>query len=348
MTEKEIHQHRKDEHLSLAVKYWKKGLETPSGLGFQDLRLVPQALPEIALNEVDLSVPIFGGRFDFPFYIEAMTGGSAHGDKLNEQLAEIAANQHLALAVGSQSIALKFPELAAGFARVREINPTGFIFANIGAGHGLEQAKRAVDMLKANALEIHINTAQELTMKENEGDRSFYWLENIHEIAEKLDVPVIVKEVGFGISRGIFEQLKQTAVSAVNVGGKSGTDFAWIEHQRGGDFELIGHGFTTVESLLEAQFAKTQLPVIATGGIRCAEDVFKSQILGAILVSSAGFILQNLIQDGPDKVEQILENWKSDLTKFYTLFGVKNLTELSKIETLYSADMRAFIEQRNF
>ena len=103
------------------------------------------------------------------------------------------------MAVGSQSIALKFPELAAGFSEVRKIHSSGFLFANIGAGHSLENAKRAVDMIEANALEIHVNTAQELPM--DEGDREFYWLENINEIASQLEVPVIVKEVGFGISQ---------------------------------------------------------------------------------------------------------------------------------------------------
>lgn len=128
-----------------------------------------------------------------------MTGGTERADKINAQLAEIAKNQHLAMAVGSQSIALKFPELAAGFSEVRKIHSSGFLFANIGAGHSLENAKRAVDMIEANALEIHVNTAQELPM--DEGDREFYWLENINEIASQLEVPVVVKEVGFGISQ---------------------------------------------------------------------------------------------------------------------------------------------------
>ena len=111
------------------------------------------------------------------------------------------------MAVGSQSIALKYPELAEGFRQVRQHNPKGFIFANMGAGHSLENAQKAVEMLSADALEIHINTGQELVMKDSEGDRLFYWLENINRIAENLDVPVVVKEVGFGMSQKCLSSL---------------------------------------------------------------------------------------------------------------------------------------------
>lgn len=215
--EKAIHQHRKDEHLSLAIKYWREQRNKTAGLTFSDLRLIPNTLPEIALEDIKLSSNFLGASFEFPFYIEAMTGGTPRADKLNAQLAQIAKSQGLAMAVGSQSIALKYPELAAGFKNVRALHPSGFLFANLGAGHSLENAKRAVEMIEANALEIHVNTAQELPM--DEGDRAFRWLDNINEISEKLEVPVIVKEVGFGMSQQTFKQLSETAVSAINIGG---------------------------------------------------------------------------------------------------------------------------------
>ncbi|GAB2026606.1 type 2 isopentenyl-diphosphate Delta-isomerase [Lactovum odontotermitis] len=345
-TEKIKHQHRKDEHLSLAQKYWRDG--RPGGNGLEDVRLIPNNLPEISMDEVDISAELFGHRFEKPFYIEAMTGGSLRGDKINTQLAEIAKNQHIAMAVGSQSIALKYPELAAGFAKVREIHKDGFLFANIGAHHELEAAKRAVDMIEANALEIHVNAIQELAMPDNEGDRDFYWLDNINEIASKLDVPVIVKEVGFGMSQRTFEQLEQTAVSAINVGGRGGTNFAWIEKHRAAPFSLFldEQGLTLAESLLEAKFARTSKDLIATGGIQYADQIVKAQILGAGLVSSAGSILANLTENGADYVELVLEGWASDLTRFYTLLGARNWTELEKSELIYSGQLAGFIEQR--
>ena len=322
---KEQHQHRKDEHLSLAVKFWGQLEQSQS---FSKIRLLPNALPEIALSEVDISRELFGRRFASPFYIEAMTGGTAKTDTINAQLAEIAKNQNLAMAVGSQSIALKYPELAAGFAQVRELNPNGFIFANLGAGHSLEDAERAVDMLQADALELHINAAQELTMREGEGDRSFYWLDNIHEIASKLDVPVVVKEVGFGMAEQTFQQLEETAVAAINVGGTGGTDFAWIESHRGGRQLLDNYGLSTEDSLRQAK-ANTK-PLIATGGIDSAQKVLYAQLLGARLASSAGFVLFNLVKKGPDYLETLLMDWKSDLVKLYALIGARRPEDLKR------------------
>ena len=343
--EKDIHQHRKDEHLSLAIKYWKEGRNQTSGLAFSDLRLIPNTLPELAIDDIDLTTELFGAKFDFPFYIEAVTGGTERCDKINQQFAQVAKNQNLAMAVGSQSIALKFPELASGFKKVREINPNGFLFANLGAGHSVENAKRAVDMISADALEIHVNTAQELPM--DEGDRSFYWLENINEIATKLEVPVVVKEVGFGISQKTFRQLSETAISAINVGGNGGTNFAWIERRRGKNgFNIDEFGLSTVESLFEAKFADNKKPLIATGGISCAQDILKSLILGAKMTSSAGFILSVLMESGSEAVEQMLKNWKQDLEKLCVLTGSKSLTELQTVELLYSTNTLNFIQQR--
>lgn len=344
-SEKEIHQHRKDEHLSLAYKYWKEERNQTLGLTFSDVRIIPNTLPELSTEKVELSSKVFGQDFEFPFYIEAMTGGGERADKINQTLAEISKNQHLAMAVGSQSIALKFPELAAGFKEVRKIHSSGFLLANLGAGHSLENAKRAVEMIEANALEIHVNTAQELPM--DEGDREFYWLENINEIASQLEVPVIVKEVGFGISQKTFKELAKTAVSGINVGGAGGTNFAWIERKRSKNgFDLDDFGFSTLESLLEAKTAENTKSLVATGGISSAQDIFKSLILGADLASSAGFILKNLMQIGPEKVEEILEQWKQDLNKLFVLTGSKNIAESHNVDLLYSAKMLDFIQQR--
>ena len=240
---------------------------------------------------------------------------------------------------------MKFPELAAGFSEVRKIHSSGFLFANIGAGHSLENAKRAVDMIEANALEIHVNTAQELPM--DEGDREFYWLENINEIASQLEVPVIVKEVGFGISQKTFKALAKTAVSGINIGGAGGTNFAWIERKRSKNgFNLDEFGLSTLESLLEAKMADNRKSLIATGGITSAQEIFKSLILGADLSSSAGFILKNLMQTGPEKVEEVIEQWKQDLNKLFVLTGSKNIEECRKVELLYSTNMLNFIQQR--
>lgn len=342
---KEVHGHRKDEHLSLGLKYWREGRNHSEFSSA--LRLVPNGLPEISLEEVDLSVSLFQHEFDFPFYIEAMTGGSKKGDQFNLELAEIAASQKIAMAVGSQSIALKYPELEEGFRQVRRHNPQGFIFANMGAGHTLENAQKAVDMLSANALEIHINTGQELVMKDGEGDRAFYWLENLHHIAENIDVPVVVKEVGFGMSQKMFKQLSETAIAGINIGGKGGTNFAWIESARGqSTLNLMDYGFTGPESLIEAQLAQNKKPLIATGGVSSSIDILNAQLLGATLVSSAGYVLWLLRTQGPQAVAEIFSQWKDELTKLYTLVGARDLTDLSLVEFIYDKKLKYFIDER--
>ncbi|MEY8444155.1 type 2 isopentenyl-diphosphate Delta-isomerase [Lactococcus ileimucosae] len=342
---KEIHSHRKDEHLSLALKYWKEGRSRSEFSSA--LRLVPNGLPEISTKEVDLSLALFGHKFEYPFYIEAMTGGSKRGNKLNLELAEIAASQNIAMAVGSQSIALKYPELEEGFRQVRQYNPQGFIFANIGAGHSLENAQKAVEMLSADALEIHINTGQELVMKDSEGDRSFYWLENINDIAENLGVPVVVKEVGFGMSQKMFKQLSQTAVAGINIGGKRGTNFAWIERERGQTTLNLDHyGFTGPESLVEAQLAKNNKPLIATGGVSSSMDILAAQLLGASLVSSAGYVLSVLKAEGSQALDELFSQWKDELVKLYALVGARQFCDLSQVEFIYDQALRHFLEER--
>lgn len=251
------------------------------------------------------------------------------------------------MAVGSQSIALKYPELAEGFRHVRQHNPKGFIFANMGAGHSLENAQKAVEMLSADALEIHINTGQELVMKDSEGDRSFYWLENINRIAENLDVPVVVKEVGFGMSQKMFKQLSQTAISGINVGGKGGTNFAWIESGRGhSTLNLNDFGFTGPESLIEAQLAQNTKPLIATGSIASATDILHAQLLGAPLASSAGHVLSVLHTQGPEALDEMFSHWKDDLTKLYTLVGAREYDDLTGVEFIYDRDLKYFREER--
>ncbi|MFV0555744.1 MAG: type 2 isopentenyl-diphosphate Delta-isomerase [Lactovum sp.] len=344
LTAKDIHQHRKDEHLSLAFKYWKE--KKMSGNGLKNLRFIPTNLAEISEAEINLSVSLFDKKFEKPFYIEAITGGSKRADKINFQLVEIAKNQKIAMAVGSQSIAIKHPELVESFRQIRKNNPSGFLFANLGAGYGVEEAKKVVDMIEADALEIHINLAQELTMKDSEGDRSFYWLENIHNIASQLDCPVIIKEVGFGMSQLTFQELQKTAVAAINIGAKGGTNFAWIERQRAHQLDLDDFGLTVAESLLEAKMSKNKKPLIATGGISTANEIVKSQILGASLSSSAGAILFNLLENGLEETNKYLEKWEKDLRKIYCLLGVRTREELEKVNLLYDDKLRDFIKQR--
>ena len=162
--------HRKDEHLSLATATYQRAHQHHY---FDQVRLIHNALPEMAVKDVDHHVQLADGlQLEWPFYLEAMTGGSNQAAKINRTLAQLASKHHLAMATGSLSVALKEPATRPSFTVVREENPDGIVIANLGADASLENAQTAIDILGANALELHLNAAQELVMPE--GDRDFH------------------------------------------------------------------------------------------------------------------------------------------------------------------------------
>ena len=190
---------RKNEHVSLSENFYKD-----RDSSFKDIHFVHHSFPEMDVTDVDLSTELGDLKFSLPFFINAMTGGSEWTGKLNQKLAIVARETGLAIATGSISAGLKNPEVEDSYKIMRKENPKGLIFANLGVGHGAENAKKAIDLMDADALQIHVNAPQELVMPE--GDREFSnWLENIQEILEQIDVPLIVKEVGFGMSREYCE-----------------------------------------------------------------------------------------------------------------------------------------------
>lgn len=340
------HSHRKDEHLSLAEKFYQDVHLTDP---FDGVRIIHQSLPEISIDDVTTSVNVTDDlSFDWPFYIEAITGGSQRAELVNRRLAKIAARHHIAMACGSQSIALKDPHVQNSFKVVREVNPDGIVIANISAGSSLTQAQAAVDMVAANALELHLNTTQELVMPE--GERSFHWLTNIEQIVNHLSVPVIVKEVGFGMSKETVSKLISVGVTVVNVSGRGGTNFVRIEDRRNHEnsfVDLNDWGQTAVESLLESCQLQDQISFIAGGGVVSALDVIKCGTLGASAVGVAGFFLDQLIHKGDDVLSQIISNWQTEIKRLLVLCGCHNFDELRSVPTVLSSDLRNYIEQRN-
>ena len=338
---------RKDDHIKLACEQYNAHAES----GFEHVRFIPNALPQLALSDVDTSVSVFGEsiKWDTPLYINAMTGGSKKGENINESLARVAAKTGLAMASGSLSAALKNPHLEETFSVIRRFNPNGFVMANVSAGVSAEQAIKAVEILQANALQIHLNAAQELVM--SEGDRDFSaWLNNIEAIVRELDsmkVPVVVKETGCGMSARDVLRLKNVGVRAVDVGGRGGTNFVAIENARRGrksDYEFLDSwGLTTVESLLDiAQCDEilcepcdcadscdsARMQVFASGGVRTPLDVVRSLRLGASAVGVAGEFLHTLINEGEDALVEQIESWKAQIRVIMALLGCKNIEDL--------------------
>ncbi|AYG37365.1 type 2 isopentenyl-diphosphate Delta-isomerase [Lactiplantibacillus pentosus] len=320
--------HRKDEHVSLAEKYYHG--DQPNS--FDQVRIRHDALPETAVADVNLRTTIGQWHWDSPLYIEAMTGGSPHTGELNARLGKIAAACGLPIATGSQSVAIKDPQLADTFSSMRTNNPDGLIFGNLGAGHPLAAAQTAIKMLQADALELHLNVVQEIVMPE--GDRDFHWLANIQTLVQALPVPVIVKEVGFGISKPTMQQLYQAGVRYIDLGGHGGTNFVDIENRRRPQRDMAylhDFGLTTVESLLSVQGHPQDLTIFAAGGIRQPLDVLKALLLGADAVGMAGTVLHALLHHTDEEVIAMLTDWQSQLKRLLALVGATSIADLHQM-----------------
>lgn len=299
MTDPKSITQRKDEHLDIALaQRTLVGAANP----FDRLRFEHCALPELALDEIDLSAPFLGRTFALPFLISSMTGGPARGAQINENLAQAAEALRIPLAVGSQRIAIEGAGAAGINSHLRDHAPTAAIWANLGAaqlvqGYGLDEAERAMDMIGADALIIHLNPLQEAVQPG--GDRNWRGvLAAIGALAGKLSRPVVVKEVGFGISAPVAARLAEAGVAAVDVAGVGGTSWAAIEAHRAQDAderavaEAFGNwGLTTPEALKTVRQACPKLPLIGSGGVRDGVDAAKAIRLGADLVGQAGGVL---------------------------------------------------------
>ena len=337
------HAKRKNEHLSLAEKFYQPAHQEHP---FDQVRLIPNALPEMAPSEVDPATSVAGLHLQWPFYFEAMTGGSQQAKVINAALSNVAQQTDLAIATGSLSTMFKLPQFNDSFSIVRTNHPTGIVIANLSAKATVQKAQQAIDLLQADALEIHLNVAQETVMPE--GDRDFHWLNNIKKLVQSLSVPVIVKEVGFGMSKETLHQLQQIGVQTVNVSGRGGTNFVQIEDRRNHDQEftdLHDWGLTTPEALFEAH-AVPNIQVIASGGVSSPLDVIKAGVLGAHAVGVAGFFLHKYYTDGENGLLATVKDWQTEIVRIMTMLSCRHFDELSKVPYVLKPQLLSYIQQR--
>lgn len=324
---------RKNEHLSLFEKYYDPNQKND----FDEIRLIPKLIPELALKDVDISTNCLNYHFSHSFFINAMTGGSDKAREINTQLANLSRKYDLAMAVGSQKIGIIDKTTQDSFTVVRDINPNGFIIANLSANQSLDNIKEAIKMIGANAIQLHVNSPQELVNKE--GDRDFYLLRHLNEIVTKVDKPIILKSVGFGMSPADIKQLIKIGIKNFDVSGMGGTNFIKIENQQNflQDWNYLeDFGLSTVESLMGARNLKANL--IASGGIRNPLDVVKSFVLGAKLVGVSGTFIHLLIKKDPEKLSILIEDWIDMIPKIMLMIGQKSL--LKAQNTSYIASQK--------
>ncbi len=277
---------RKKEHLTLCTV---EDVESGSA-GFEDIHFVHNALPEVSKATLDTTATFLGNQFSNPIFIAGMTGGHPETTRVNAALAEAAEQLNIGIGVGSQRAAIENPKLIESFSIVREQAPHAFVVANIGAlqikEYDLEIIDRLIEMVDANALAIHLNFLQEAIQPEGNTNAEGC-LNAIESVSQSARVPVIAKETGAGISRDVAKMLEGAGVSAIDVGGAGGTSWAKVEAYRAYHdpmLERLGAvyeswGIPTAVSVLEA----SNLPTIATGGIRNGLQVAKSIALGASL-----------------------------------------------------------------
>ena len=266
----------------------------------EHVKLVHNALPEIDYDDIDLSTTFLGRRFSAPLIIDSMTGGTDEATVINGRLGELAEKYGFGMGLGSQRAGLKSEELASTYAIARKNAPNAFLIANIGGaqlakGLTVDDAKKIVKMIRANALVVHLNPLQELVQPEGEPKYAGV-LARISELVKNMDIPVIVKEVGAGISREVATKLEMAGVSAVNVAGAGGTSWAGVEKVRAemmkNDIKKhLGElfwdwGIPTAASLVQARRA-VKLPLIASGGLRNGLEVAKCVALGASMAAMA-------------------------------------------------------------
>ena len=311
--------------------------------GFDRYRFSHTCLPEIDLQEVDLTTTFFNKKLNYPLLISSMTGGTEAAQIINYRLAEAAQNHRLAMGVGSQRIAVENPATAETFA-IRQIAPDALLFANLGAvqlnyTYGLEQCLQVVDILEADALILHLNPLQECIQPR--GDINFKGLlAKIALLCRMIPVPVIVKEVGNGISAVMAQKLIEAGVSAIDVAGAGGTSWAKVESERAENSlqRRLGRtfadwGIPTADCLVEIKNADLNVPLIASGGLRNGLEVAKAIALGANLAGLAFPFLQ-AADRSPEALEELVQILIAEIKTVLFCTGNKNLLQLQQSSML--------------
>lgn len=312
--------------------------------GFDKYHFRHTCLPEIDLQDIDLSTQFLNKKLNYPLLISSMTGGTEQAKLINYRLAEVAQNHGLAMGVGSQRVAVEKPETADTFA-IRKIAPSALLFANLGAvqlnyTYGLEQCLKVVDILEADALILHLNPLQECIQPR--GDVNFKGLLNkIEHLCKVIPVPVIAKEVGNGISAEMAQKLVNVGVSAIDVAGAGGTSWAKVESERAENNlqRRLGQtfadwGIPTADCLVEIKESIPNVPLIASGGLRNGLEVAKAIVLGAELGGLAFPFLQ-AADRSEEALEELVQVLVAEIRTVLFCTGNQTLKQLQQSATLY-------------
>ncbi len=329
---------RKSDHIRINLR---EDVQSAITTGLEKYRFEHQALPECNLEDVDTQTIFLNKSLAAPILISSMTGGSVEAAQINLILAEAAEQTQIAMGLGSQRAAIEHPELAYTF-QVRQVAPHILLFANLGAiqlnyRYGIDECKKAVEMIEADALVLHLNPLQEALQPE--GDTRFENLiDKIAMVCHSLPVPVIVKEVGWGISQRTAKMLIEAGVAAIDVAGAGGTSWSQVEMYRARSesaahiaSHFIDWGIPTAECIKTIRALHPSLPIIASGGLRNGIEIAKCLALGANLGAMASPFLKAAARSLADTIETINE-LKREIQITMFAAGVKSIEELRNLQ----------------
>lgn len=308
--------------------------------GLESFFFMHEALPELDFASISTETEIFGKKVSTPLFISSMTGGTGRANRINRILAETAEEVGMAMGLGSQRAAIEDAQLAESF-RVRQYAPTVPIFANVGVvqlnyGFGVDEMEAAVDMCQADALFLHLNVLQEAVQPE--GDRNWSGLlPKIETICRQLSVPVIAKEVGWGISVSTAKRLIDAGIAAIDVAGAGGTSWSQVEMYRAETARdrriagaFIDWGIPTAHSLRYCRSVSNDLPLFASGGIRNGIEIAKCVALGARLVGIAGDFLKAAVEGDTAGGVEFAQTVTEELKVAMLAAGAGSIEALSK------------------
>jgi len=333
-----MHNQRKSEHLRILLEEDVRFRNLTTGL--ERYHFIHQALPEISRDHIDLSATLLGKHLSAPLIVSSMTGGTEEAETINKNLALAAQIHGLGMGVGSQRAALEEPNLSHTY-QVRDVAPDILLLANLGAvqlnyGYGVEHCQRAVEMIEADGLILHLNPLQEALQPEGNTDFSGL-LAKIEKVCRELSVPVIVKEVGWGISEQVARRLADCGVAAIDVAGAGGTSWSEVEMHRA-DSETLRRiaaafadwGIPTAESIQMVRRAAPEVTLIASGGIRTGVEAAKSIALGADAAALATPFLKPATVS-PEAVGEKIGKILEELRTAMFCVGARNLQELKGV-----------------
>ena len=334
---------RKSDHIRINLE---QDVQFPNlSTGLERFRFIHQAVPELNLAEIDTSLTLFEKKMGAPLLISSMTGGTDIAQRINENLAQVAQKHSIAMGLGSQRAAIEDPNLAFSY-QVRKFAPDILLFANLGAvqlnySYGLDECQRAVEMIEADALILHFNILQEAVQPE--GDTNFSGLlHKVKQVCEKLPVPVIAKEVGWGFSEKNARDLANAGVTAIDVAGSGGTSWSEVEYYRAPTAShariaasFADWGIPTSEAIQYAVTGAPNLPVIASGGLRNGIDIAKCIALGAKIGGMAGPFLK-AANESVQAADTLVHEVVTQLRIVMLCTGAKDLKDLGETPLISS------------